>query len=305
MSARSNGTELRSLGEFGLIKRFRRAVKHGRSVVRGIGEDCAVIDTGAKDFLLLTTDMLVQGIDFTRSTDPALVGRKAMAVSISDIAACAGTPRFAVACVGLPRTETAEGAMKIFRGMKRVGDEYGVDIVGGDLSVSPQICIAVTLTGTVEKKLCVYRDGAEPGDRIFVTGAFGGSIRGKHLRFVPRVSEARYLARHFGVSAMIDSSDGLAADLGHILSESGVGALIRETAIPRSKECRGLDDALHSGEDFELIFTVPQEQAAAVGADKRFTEIGSVTEKKYGFRILDPFGRARRLRPAGFQHFKP
>ena len=158
--------------------------------------------------------------------------------------------------------------------------EYKINIAGGDLSSSNRVIIDVSMLGLVEKKHLALRSAAKPGDYIFVTGELGGSILGKHLKFTPRVREARFLSENFKINAMIDVSDGLAQDLGHILSQSKVGAVIYEELIPLSPQARDLSDALNNGEDFELIFTMPQMEA------KRFLNRKIRIKPMYEYRFF-------------------
>ncbi|MFA5362430.1 MAG: thiamine-phosphate kinase, partial [Candidatus Omnitrophota bacterium] len=255
--------------------------------------------------MLLTQDMLVEGVDFTRRDDPCLVGRKALAVSISDIAACAGLPRYALVSLGIPRTAAVSYIDELYRGMRGLAREYGINIVGGDISRAPVLTIDVSLTGFVEKKYLVLRGGARPHDMIFVSGRLGGARQGKHLSFTPRVAEARFLAGHYRLHAMIDISDGLAQDLGHIARASNTGAVLFEKLIPFSAQARGLDDALSGGEDFELLFTVSAQDGRKIlkRRPSRFFLVGAITEKKYGLKLIDKNGRERPLRPAGYRHF--
>ncbi len=228
-----------------------------------------------------------------------------MAVSISDIAACAGLPRYAMVSLGIPRFISVDYLDGLYRGMRALAREYGVNIVGGDISRAPVLTIDVSLTGFVEKKYLVLRGGAKPGDMIFVSGRLGGTRQGKHLRFVPRVAEARFLAEHYRPHAMIDISDGLAQDLGHIAQASDTGAVIFEKCIPLSAQAGGLRDALSGGEDFELLFTVSPRDGGKIlkRMPSRFFLVGMITEKKYGLKLVDKNGRERALRPAGYRHF--
>src|SRR3989338_7822718 len=243
-------TKLSQIGEFGFINLLRKykgsgaAVVEGRKprggyghepyVVHGIGDDTAVVPLDAKRYLLFTTDMLMVGVHFTRTAPARAIGRKALACSISDIAAMGGLPRYAVVSLGVPGNLSWDFVRDLYKGMDTLARQFGVAIVGGDTIKSEKIVINVSLTGEVSKKDVVYRRGAREGDQIFVTGPFGKSLStGRHLKFTPRVTEARYLIRHAKPTSMIDISDGLAADLGHILEESKVVAILEENEIPR------------------------------------------------------------------------
>jgi thiamine-monophosphate kinase len=296
---------LKDLGEFSLIEKFRRAIKLDNSVVRGSGDDCAVIKWDKENYLLFTCDMIVDGVDFLSGTKPEFIGRKALAVSISDIASCGGIPRYALVSMGLPRNSSAELAERIAKGIFELARKFKINIVGGDLSRADKVTLDISMLGLVEKRNLCLRSGAKPGDIIFVTGKLGGSISGKHLKFTPRAKEARELVENFKVHSMIDISDGLAADLGHILKESRVGGLLYEELIPQSKSSRNLKDSLYSGEDFELLFTLSRAEAKKLFAAKvkYCLPIGEIVGKNSGLRLLDKFGREKVIRPHGFRHF--
>jgi len=292
------------LGEFGLIERIKKSVKTDSSVIKGIGDDCAVIKFNKTHYLLYTSDMLVEGEDFTSKDEPYLVGRKALAVSISDIAACGGLPRYALVSLGLPKRCPVGLVDELYRGINNLARKYKINITGGDLSAAGQLTLDISLLGTVEKKKLVLRSGAKENDIIFVTGNFGGSILGKHLRFSPRLKEARFLVTNFKINSMIDVSDGLSLDLSHILGESKAGAVIYEDLIPVNKNARGFKDALTSGEDFELLFTLSLKEAhRLLQKSKDFTPIGKITRQKTGLRLVDKQGREKKLKPEGFRHF--
>jgi len=294
-----------NLGEFSLIERFRKRIKTDSSVVKGSGDDCAVIKFTKVKHLLFSCDMIAEGVDFTLKDNPYLVGKKALAESISDIAACGGIPRYAVVALGLPKNISLRTIDKIAQGIFDLAREFKINIVGGDISRAAKLIFDVSILGEVEKKCCVLRGGAKRGDIIFVSGELGGSIRGKHLSFIPRIKEARYLVKNFKVNSMIDISDGLAGDLGHILKQSKVGAVIYEDLIPVSKEARGLKDALYMGEDFELLFTLPLKEARRLLKKKLaiFRPIGKIVDKKPGLVLIDTKNREKKIASRGFQHF--
>ncbi|MDD2679375.1 MAG: thiamine-phosphate kinase [Candidatus Omnitrophica bacterium] len=296
---------IKDIGEFGLIERFRKLIKTDASVVEASGDDCAVLKLDKSNYQLFTCDMLIEDVDFTLKDDPYLIGRKAVAVSLSDIAACAGQARYCVISLGLPKDTPLKFADKLFKGMLDISRKYKVNLVGGDLSRSNKITIDVSMLGRVEKKHLALRSGALPNDIIFMTGELGGSISGKHLTFTPRLKEARFLARNFKINAMIDISDGLAQDLRHILDKSGVGAVIYADLIPLSKGTPGLSAALHSGEDFELLFTLPRREARKLLKRKLtgFSPIGEIMPKEYGFKLVDKKERLVNVAPQGFRHF--
>jgi len=293
------------VGEFGLIKRFKSLIKNDRTVIKGSGDDCAVLKFTENKYQLFTCDMLVEGVDFLPQDDPYLVGRKALAVSLSDIAACAGIGRHCLVSLALPKKTKLKFVDRLFKGMLDLAGEYKINLVGGDLSRARQVMIDISLLGEVDKKFLVLRNGARPKDIIFVTGRLGGSILGKHLSFNPRLNEARFLVKNFKLNSMIDISDGLIQDLGHILTESKVGAVVYEDLIPLAKEASGLRQALYMGEDFELLFTLPQKEARRLVAKRLpdFKPIGEITPVKCGIRLISSKGKESFVRPQGFRHF--
>ncbi len=262
------------MNEFELIARLTRALPTNDSVVVGAGDDCAVLDLGLSDrWVLFKTDAVVEGIHFAPDAPPEKVGHKALARCLSDVAAMAGTPTAALVTLGLPPKLDVARAEALYAGMRELARRHGVAIVGGETTTNPErLLVSIALVGWVGKGKCLRRSGAKPGDAIFVTGELGGSLAGKHLEFEPRLAEARWLAEHFPVSAMIDLSDGLAGDLRHVLSASGVGAELLASAIPishtakrafrdRASQKPPLLAALTDGEDFELLFTVASRAA--------------------------------------------
>lgn len=298
--------KIKDIGEFGLIERLRRKAANSASVVKGIGDDCAVVEFSRKQYQLLTSDMLVEGVDFKSSEDPYLVGRKAMAASLSDIAACAGTPKYALVSLGLPKAFRVRSADRLYAGMAGIAKKFGVDIAGGDLSSSDKLVISVSLTGLVDKNRLVLRSGAREGDIILVSGPLGGSIRSRHLRFEPRIEEAGYLRRNFKINSMIDISDGLAQDLGHILKESRKAAVLLSGLIPIHRHARGLNDALYSGEDFELLFTMPLGHARRLlRKNRKFYPIGYIRkrEPKNNILLVDDDMQLSSLAGDGYRHF--
>ena len=275
--------KLSQLGEFGLIDALKVHAPISKSVIRGIGDDTAVLPYSKSEYLLFTTDMLAEGTHFTRHMSPQSIGRKALACNISDIAAMGGKPTFAVVSIGLPRNLTLSFIKDVYKGIERTAKAFNVSIVGGDTIKTDKIVINIALLGLVERKYLVARDGAKSGDWIFVTGPLGGSFKsGRHLDFIPRVSQARFLVENFKPNAMMDISDGLAGDLNHILKASQVGAKLDFASIPRNKGIT-LSQALNDGEDFELLFTLSPVKARALmdrQADSKsfyFYPIGTIT----------------------------
>src|SRR5260370_12218586 len=200
------------MNEFELIARLTRSLPTNKTVVVGAGDDCAVLDLGLRDRLVLfKTDAIVEGIHFASDTPAEKIGRKALGRCLSDIAAMAGTPVAAVVTIGLPRTFAPELVEGIYAGMNTLARRHEVAIVGGETTANPErILISVALLGLAPRRKALLRSGAEGGDAIFVTGELGGSGAGKHLDFEPRLAEGRWLAQHFALHAMIDLRDGLA-----------------------------------------------------------------------------------------------
>jgi thiamine-monophosphate kinase len=301
-------TKLSHIGEFGLIETLKRFQNLSPRVVKGIGDDAAVLKVKGGRYMLFTTDMLVEDVHFTLKMSPRAVGHKALACNLSDIAAMGGEPVFAVVSLGIPGNMKARYVKDLYAGMWTVARAYGVSIVGGDTVRSDKVVINIALLGEVEKRKLVRRQGARTGDWIFVSGPLGGSLKsGRHLKFKPRVKEARFLVEHFKPSAMMDLSDGLAGDLAHILKASGVGALIEEKLIPRHKGV-GIEKALTDGEDFELLFTMPSGRALKLldyeGAPKfRFYPIGVVRPRREGFFLVRAGGQVEAVEAKGFRHF--
>lgn len=297
--------KIAKLGEFALIENIKRWVRNSPDVLRGIGDDCAVVKYTKDKYMLLCCDMLVERVDFTEKTPAVLIGRKAIALSISDIAAKGGVPQYALVALGLPGNKTDRFVREIYRGMDYWAKKFKINIVGGDISKAARLVIDVAMVGFVEKNNLVLRSGAKNGDIIFVSGSLGGSIFGKHLSFKPRLEEARYLVKNYRIHAMIDISDGLSADLGHILTESKTGAIIYERLIPLSKKCQSFNNALQGGEDFELLFTLSLKEAKRLLglAKRRYTAIGEIRPQDFGLRLVDGDYREKILRPKGFVHF--
>lgn len=296
---------LDKIGEFGLIRKFQKKIKIDSSVVKGSGDDCAVLKFDKTSYQLLTTDIIIEGIDFKKNENLELVGRKALAISISDIAACGGLPNHAVVALGLPKKLSIDQVELLADGLFDLAKKFKINVVGGDISASDKLIINVSLLGNVEKgKLCL-RSGAHVGDIIMVTGEFGGSIKGKHLKFAPRLNESRFLVDNFKINSMIDVSDGLMQDLGHILEQSSVGAVIYETLIPLSKIAKNLDDALCSGEEFELLFTASRDWASKIIKSNKynFKVIGEVMPKSFGLRTININNKYSKLKHLGFKHF--
>jgi thiamine-monophosphate kinase len=279
----------------------------------GPGDDCAVLRCGGER-LLVTTDQVLDGVHVIVARDgAAAAGRKAAARNLSDIAAMAGVPVAMVATVALPHGFPEADVQAIYRGLREVGDEFGCPVVGGDVAAwtdkSAPLQISVTVFGRCDGVEPVLRNGAQVGDAICVTGAVGGAWRStRHLTFTPRLAEARMLAKTFRPTAMIDISDGLAADLGHICTASGVAAEIDASAMPIHPDVAGMDNpinvALHDGEDYELLFTLPADRADALlhaqPLGVKVSRIGTIIAGA-GMTLILP-DRRKKLEPRGWEH---
>jgi thiamine-monophosphate kinase len=300
------------VGEFEYIDWLRHRTPGHPSVIIGPGDDCAVLSRGD---MLVTTDMLLDGSHFVlEQVGPRRVGRKAMAVNLSDIAAMGGRPIAAFVSVGLPRgPDTEKLAEDLYLGLREMADTFDTSIAGGDTNTwTGRLVISVTLLGEPGPQGPIRRSGARPGDWLMVTGPLGGSILGKHLDFTPRVREAQLLQEHVKLHALIDISDGLAADVQHICAESGCGAVLFADAIPISAAASKLNDgrsplehAIDDGEDFELAFAVSPEDGQRLLDTQpipglQLAHIGLFVGERT--LQLEETGRRRALSPRGFAH---
>jgi thiamine-monophosphate kinase len=334
--------DLEDLGEFGLIKRIAERCGTTRTcVLRGIGDDAAALKPSPGKVLLSTTDLLIEHIHFNLEyTDPYSLGQKALAINISDIAAMGGSPRFFLSSIALPTHLPAEFVDDLYRGMAEVANTYGVALVGGDTSASPSgLFIDVHLLGEVGEGEIVSRRGARPGDRLMTTGCLGQSAFGlamlnrmgckealkrhqesvvRHLRPVPRLEIGRALAERRLATSMIDISDGLVSDLGHLVHASGVGAAVWSARLPLSDQFRQevlklqedpIAFALRGGEDYELLFTVEKGQVGeAMALGERMgcpvTEVGEITSNEGKVAVLDERNQEASIEVTGFDHFR-
>jgi thiamine-monophosphate kinase len=299
--------------EFEYIDWLRRQTPADPRVLIGPGDDTAALALTPAAPCLVTTDMLLEGSCFVLAdAGPRRVGRKAMAVNLSDIAAMAGRPVAAVVSVGLPRRGGRQLAEELYRGLREVADAFDTAIAGGDTnSWDGPLVISVTLLGEATARGPVRRSGARPGDWLLVTGPLGGSILGKHLDFTPRVREALQLHALADLHAMIDVSDGLAADVAHLCDESRCGAVLRAEAVPVSDAARAMTDgrpplehALGDGEDFELVFAVTAADAERLLATQ---PVAGITLHHVGECVesglwLEEAGQRRVLPPSGYVH---
>ncbi|MDP9291757.1 MAG: thiamine-phosphate kinase, partial [Verrucomicrobiota bacterium] len=226
--------KLAELREDEIVARLVEGFAAGKNVRVGVGDDCAVIgDAREKTWQLLKTDCVIGGIHFLPDAPPEKIGWKAMARPLSDIAAMGGLPQFALVTIAVPPQMELQFLKGVYRGIRKAAERFGVTLVGGETSRSPgAIFISVTLTGIVERVRCITRAGGRAGDLLYVTGQLGGSIRGKHMTFIPRIEEARWLTKNFSIRAMMDLSDGLGADLPRLSRASGVSFTLDESTLP-------------------------------------------------------------------------
>lgn len=297
-------------GEFNLINKIKNNSVNSSGVIKGIGDDAAVLEAGVGQNLLVSSDMLIEGKHFLKEKiSPFELGHKSLAVNLSDIAAMGGKPRYALLSTGWPKDLEVSYVEEFYQGFKELAKKYGVNLVGGDTVNSPQIIIDVTILGESEAGRAVLRSGAQPGDIVAVTETLGNSgaglacilknIKGEdkleletinwaikhHLKPEPRVEAGQLLSR-LGATAMIDVSDGLASEINHICKKSKVKATIAKERIPLSKELKQLSKliekedpynwALYGGEDYELLATLPA---------NRFQGIKEVFENQTGLSL--------------------
>ena len=292
-------------GEFDFIRWVMSQRSAGAHVLVPPGDDLAVLKWDAADLLIVGVDQVLDGVHFdSRIHAPRDIGRKVMNRNLSDCAAMACLPAAAVATAALPRGISLEAVKEIYRGMSEAGGLFECPIVGGDTaSWDGKLVLTLTILGRSAGIAPVTRAGAKVGDGIYVSGALGGSILGRHMTFAPRVQLGRELAAA-GVSAMIDLSDGLSRDLRHICEQSGVGAILQADAVPTHADAIELGrrdgkpalwHALHDGEDYELLFT------SAIDLTQRATRIGTIATDRRMF-LENPNASREILEPLGFEH---
>ncbi len=307
-------------GEFAFIDWLRQRTPPAERVLLGPGDDTAILRWPSGSNCLVTTDMLLEGSCFrlaqTHPDRPGAgtarqIGRKAMAVNLSDIAAMAGVPVAAVVSVGLPRKGGRALAEELYLGLREMADAFDTAIIGGDTnSWDGPLAINVTLLGEATPRGAVRRNSARPGDRLMVTGPLGGSLLGKHFDFTPRVREALALHAAVHLHAMIDISDGLAADLAHLCAESGCGAVLHADALPiadaahaMADERTPLEHALGDGEDFELLFAVAPADAETLLRTPPIPGLSVIGECIAETGLwLDENGRRQPLPALGYVH---
>jgi thiamine-monophosphate kinase len=324
---------LAACGEFGLIERIRAQVAGRDDVLLGIGDDCCATTLPAGEVLLTSTDLLLEEIHFRRAwTDLYSLGRKAVAVNISDIAAMGGTPQSLSLGLALPATLSPDDFDQLIAGILAAAQEYGAILCGGDTCRSPGgLMLSVTVQGRIKPAQLLRRSGAQVGDRLYVSGTLGDSalvlrellagrtppaeIAWRHHQPLARLRLGQELAQRRLATALIDLSDGLHADLGHILAASGVGARVAAATLPLSATFRAalaaepglLDLALAGGEDYELLWSAPPSAAAALAALSTelalpLTCIGEVVAGT-GLVVIAADGREVISAKVGYNHF--
>jgi thiamine-monophosphate kinase len=307
---------LRDIGELAAIERIGKMLPSHRDVVLGAGDDCAIVRppvTGDWEWVL-TADPVIEGTHFEPGTAPADVGHKAVGRVLSDIAAMGAEPCWALIDIAAPANTPVKTLDELYGGATALAGTYGMAIVGGDMAESPVLAVHVFGAGVVPSGKAVRRGGGRPGDLLFVTGFLGGSRLGKHLRIEPRVREGIWLRDW--ATAMIDVSDGLASDVRHLTTLSATGCEINAQAIPIAKAAREvtdglppLDHALHDGEDFELLFAIPEQTEEAFTTEWRATfnlhctRIGLLTDQRDLVACRFANGESIALEGTGYAHF--
>lgn len=330
-------TNRMDLTEFQLIKRIQQGVHiSNKKVICGIGDDCAVVSGEGGMFELITTDCLVESVHFDLKYFTAEeVGMKAMAVSLSDIAAMGGTPLYALISLGIPEKFSAEWVLNFYEGGGKIAREFNVSIIGGNTSRSAgTFWASLEILGEVSSDNCKFRNGAQPGDGIYVTGPIGSSAMGlfllkkdksaksifvrSHKTPQPKIKAGQFLGKVKGVSSLVDISDGLLADLEHILEQSGVGAHVYFEQIPRECDLESLakehdlslsEIVLSGGEDYELLFTVKEKsEKSLIDKAKReginIFKIGTIADKKDGLKVFGKKGEELAVKKKGYDHFE-
>lgn len=325
----AGGPALAVLGEFGFLRQLLPSLPAaGRGVELGPGDDCAVLRTGGGRRLLLTVDALVEGVHFHRGwLTPRQLGRRAYLVNASDIAAMGGTPLWCVLNLAAPARFAAAAALAIGRGVAEAARQSGACLVGGNLTRASELAVTVALAGEAGRRY-LTRAGARPGDLLYVTGSLGEAALGvrelrsgagarsaavRRFREPPlRIRAGAQLAESGTAAAMIDVSDGLIQDLGHLCAASGVGARVDLQRVPLSPRVRrgGVELAIAGGEDYELLCAVPprhrrRAERLAAGFGCAFTLIGECLPAASGLRVLDAEGNAVALTAVGHDHFAP
>jgi thiamine-monophosphate kinase len=308
--------KLGALGEDRLLNRILLDHPHGkgRKVFAGSADDCAIVEIPrSKKYLVLKTDCVVEGVHFVPGTNASDVGWKAMMRPLSDFAAASAVPQFALITLIVPEETKVAWVRGLYRGLRQAANRFKVSIVGGETSnTSGPIAIAVSVIGFVEKLRAASRRGGRSGDDLFVTGRLGGALKRKHLNFVARIAESRWLTKHFSIRAMMDLSDGLGADLPRLARASKVGFDIELENLPVARGAT-IDNAISEGEDYELLFAISPCDRNSLQREWRrkfpkllLTRIGSLNRKSpvTDAKQRPGFPIANRKLPLGYIHFQ-
>jgi len=295
--------KLREIGEDRLLNQLLPDLPLAKAVVSDPGDDCAVVKTRDRlNFLVLKTDCVVAGVHFLATAKALDVGWKAMMRPLSDFASTSAVPQFALITLIAPEQTKVEWVDELYRGLRRAAKRFKVSIVGGETSGIPgPVAISVSVVGFVERDRCVSRRGGKVGDDLFVTGRLGDALKRKHLQFVPRIAESRWLTKNFSIHAMMDLSDGLGADLPRLARASRVGFAIAMENLPLARGAK-IDDAISEGEDYELLFAISPRDRSRLEREwrKKFrklplTRIGSLSRLST---------KTNQLLPRGYVHFQ-
>ena len=294
--------KLSELGEDRLLARIFPRLKLNQAVLAGAGDDCAVLRSSRKNELILfKTDCVVEGIHFRSRENATDVGWKAMMRPLSDFAAMSGVPQFALITLISPSRTSVNKIDNFYRGLQKAAVRFEVSIVGGETSrTRGPMVISVSVVGFVEKNRWVSRHGGKAGDDLFVTGRLGGATRGKHLRFIARIEESRWLTKNFSVHAMMDLSDGLGADLPRLAKASKVGFKIDRESLPLAPGAT-IGNAISDGEDYELLFAISPGESDLLQRSwrKRFSKLPLTRIGKFS-----KFSTTSSQLSGGFVHFQ-
>lgn len=292
---------LADIHEDELVKKLLAIVGRGENILVPAGDDCAAAKIKKDLIQLYKTDAVIESIHFHKGEKAKRVGWKAVARVVSDFAAMGGMPQYFLITLAAPPNMPVNYALDLYRGIAKCLKKYGGEVIGGETTktlVDAPMMLSVAATGTVKKSQLTTRSGASVGDGIFITGKLGGSITGKHLDFMPRQQEALWLTEHFPITAMMDLSDGLAADLPRLAQASHKSFLLDFSSILINQHCT-IENALNDGEDYELLFTVKKstEQKLLTAWKEKFprlalTKIGSIVPQNTGTTLA-----------GGYSHF--
>ncbi|HEY4758491.1 MAG TPA: thiamine-phosphate kinase [Chthoniobacterales bacterium] len=308
--------KLGALGEDRLLNQILLDHAHGRvgKVFAGLADDCAILETPrTKRYLVLKTDCVVEGVHFKHGTNASDVGWKAMMRPLSDFAASSAVPQFALITLIVPQQTRVAWVQGLYRGLRQAANRFKVSVVGGETSnTQGPIAISVTVIGFVEKSRATSRRGGKSGDDLFVTGRLGGALKRKHLKFVARVAESRWLTQNFSIHAMMDLSDGLGADLPRLARTSKVGFKVELEKLPVAPGAT-IDNAISEGEDYELLFAISPRETTRLEREWRrqfpklqLTRIGSLNRKSpvTDAKQRPGFSITNRKLPRGYVHFQ-